>query len=265
MCWEGQKARSAPKFCRVFVANHDPQWFGLHISGSMNKQAPDQTSPGQGLFCLHVAGEGFEPSKLTRRIYSPLPLAARATRQLRVPRLRSGSAPWGDGTTIADGGGCFATRFCGGGRVGPVGGVICAIFGLVGGWRVRSGAASRAGDWCLAARVRVHDRALVRSSMSVVGGLSSGWPRCAGAPGQAADPNPPQPGNSSGAPSRRRVSWCCEPARSSRAASRCLAVTRRSLSGGSGPSSLFGQRDQGGAAYQFLDEGGRDAGRALDQ
>ena len=29
---------------------------------------------------LSVASEGFEPSKLARRIYSPLPLAARATR-----------------------------------------------------------------------------------------------------------------------------------------------------------------------------------------
>jgi len=36
-------------------------------------------SAGQRLFALVVAGEGFEPSKLSRRIYSPLPLAARAT------------------------------------------------------------------------------------------------------------------------------------------------------------------------------------------
>jgi hypothetical protein len=35
---------------------------------------------------LPVAGEGFEPSKLSRRIYSPLPLAARATRLAMAPR-----------------------------------------------------------------------------------------------------------------------------------------------------------------------------------
>ena len=34
-----------------------------------------------------VAGEGFEPSKLSRRIYSPLPLAARATRLFAVQRV----------------------------------------------------------------------------------------------------------------------------------------------------------------------------------
>ena len=34
-----------------------------------------------------VAGEGFEPSKLSRRIYSPLPLATRAT--CHVSRLRA--------------------------------------------------------------------------------------------------------------------------------------------------------------------------------
>ena len=38
-------------------------------------------SAGQGPHLHLVAGEGFEPSKLSRRIYSPLPLAARATRQ----------------------------------------------------------------------------------------------------------------------------------------------------------------------------------------
>jgi hypothetical protein len=31
-----------------------------------------------------VAGEGFEPSKLSRWIYSPLPLAARATCLVRM-------------------------------------------------------------------------------------------------------------------------------------------------------------------------------------
>src|SRR5665648_49411 len=36
-------------------------------------------SAGQGPFEHVVAGEGFEPSKLSRWIYSPLPLAARAT------------------------------------------------------------------------------------------------------------------------------------------------------------------------------------------
>jgi len=39
-----------------------------------------------GRCCGLVAGEGFEPSKLSRRIYSPLPLAARATCRCRVPR-----------------------------------------------------------------------------------------------------------------------------------------------------------------------------------
>src|SRR6187455_1220845 len=55
------------------------------MTGSGRTQ-PDTTgepltsvSAGQGLFAHLVAGEGFEPSKLSRRIYSPLPLAARAT------------------------------------------------------------------------------------------------------------------------------------------------------------------------------------------
>src|SRR5664280_3332741 len=38
-----------------------------------------RVSAGQGPFQHMVAGEGFEPSKLSRWIYSPLPLAARAT------------------------------------------------------------------------------------------------------------------------------------------------------------------------------------------
>ena len=43
------------------------------------KRPPTGVSAGQGPFQHVVAGEGFEPSKLSRWIYSPLPLAARAT------------------------------------------------------------------------------------------------------------------------------------------------------------------------------------------
>ena len=44
-----------------------------------SRRAPTGVSAGQGPFQHVVAGEGFEPSKLSRWIYSPLPLAARAT------------------------------------------------------------------------------------------------------------------------------------------------------------------------------------------
>ena len=43
------------------------------------RRPPTGVSAGQGPFEHVVAGEGFEPSKLSRWIYSPLPLAARAT------------------------------------------------------------------------------------------------------------------------------------------------------------------------------------------
>src|SRR5271166_4849302 len=49
-----------------------------------------------GTWSLLVAGTGFEPVKLARRIYSPLPLAARATCRLagyneRVDRSQTAS------------------------------------------------------------------------------------------------------------------------------------------------------------------------------
>src|SRR3954470_14231486 len=44
---------------------------------------------GEGPFVHRVAGEGFEPSKLSRRIYSPLPLAARATCRAARTRVES--------------------------------------------------------------------------------------------------------------------------------------------------------------------------------
>src|SRR6476620_5968391 len=57
-------------------------------------------SAGQGLFVLVVAGEGFEPSKLSRRIYSPLPLAARATCRDAHGRIASNErCPESVGTT----------------------------------------------------------------------------------------------------------------------------------------------------------------------
>src|SRR5450756_858187 len=43
------------------------------------RRPPSGVSAGQGPSEHVVAGEGFEPSKLSRWIYSPLPLAARAT------------------------------------------------------------------------------------------------------------------------------------------------------------------------------------------
>src|ERR1035437_4462700 len=43
------------------------------------RRPPSGVSAGQGSSDHVVAGEGFEPSKLSRWIYSPLPLAARAT------------------------------------------------------------------------------------------------------------------------------------------------------------------------------------------
>ena len=41
----------------------------------------DDGPPSRGRRAVVVAGPGFEPGKLSRRIYSPLPLAARATRR----------------------------------------------------------------------------------------------------------------------------------------------------------------------------------------
>src|SRR3546814_14329626 len=41
----------------------------------------------RALSCCCVADEGFEPSKLSRRIYSPLPLAARAICLSTTPAL----------------------------------------------------------------------------------------------------------------------------------------------------------------------------------
>lgn len=55
-------------------------WAGPDEDGSGTKEAPDFVKSGASFV---VASEGFEPSKLSRRIYSPLPLAARATRQFR--------------------------------------------------------------------------------------------------------------------------------------------------------------------------------------
>ena len=55
-------------------------------SPSRRKRPLTRVSAGQGPFSQRVAGEGFEPSKLSRRIYSPLPLAARATCRRRAPR-----------------------------------------------------------------------------------------------------------------------------------------------------------------------------------
>jgi hypothetical protein len=61
-------------------------------------------SAGQGPYLHLVAGRGFEPLKLSRRIYSPLPLAARATRQGTPPRRNAAAeariaAPPGTGAT----------------------------------------------------------------------------------------------------------------------------------------------------------------------
>ena len=57
---------------------------GAYLARGNSEEPLDTAFPQvKGLFAL-VAGEGFEPSKLSRWIYSPLPLAARATCLVRM-------------------------------------------------------------------------------------------------------------------------------------------------------------------------------------
>ncbi len=63
------------------------------------RSAPDPVRPGQGPYSLGVAGGGFEPPKLSRRFYRPLPTADPDRRDDRpdpghaaVPRLRRSSS-----------------------------------------------------------------------------------------------------------------------------------------------------------------------------
>src|SRR6478735_7091967 len=57
---------------------------GTYLARGAKQRPPDLAFPQvRGPLAL-VAGEGFEPSKLSRWIYSPLPLAARATCLVRM-------------------------------------------------------------------------------------------------------------------------------------------------------------------------------------
>src|SRR6266498_1624403 len=56
------------------------------------RSAPDPAIPGRGPNRERVAGGGFEPPKLSRRFYRPLPLAARATRLVGAPPRRGAVA-----------------------------------------------------------------------------------------------------------------------------------------------------------------------------
>ena len=72
------------------AAEHPTQWMNLDTYRTRTpvdgRTGPDTAKrpltgirAGQGPFTHVVAGQGFEPWKLSRRIYSPLPLATRAT------------------------------------------------------------------------------------------------------------------------------------------------------------------------------------------
>lgn len=64
--------------CSTWRMRHG-QRSGTYLARRESERPPDTTFPQvRGPFVM-VAGEGFEPSKLSRRIYSPLPLAARTT------------------------------------------------------------------------------------------------------------------------------------------------------------------------------------------
>lgn len=78
-------------------AHNDGHWSVLAdrarlTTRSVRKSAePPPRGRGSGSEHCSVAGEGFEPSKLSRRIYSPFPLAARATCQCFAPRADPGT------------------------------------------------------------------------------------------------------------------------------------------------------------------------------
>lgn len=75
-----QPGRTLTELCRAFAATSEIQRFRMGLSGTDEEGPSLRSRLVRGLVLLVVAGEGFEPSKLSRRIYSPLPLAARATR-----------------------------------------------------------------------------------------------------------------------------------------------------------------------------------------
>ena len=95
---------------RVSVTNHDPGCrFRSACPPAADPDRPDRGpatngplpdgDPGRGPL---VAGEGFEPSKLSRRIYSPLPLAARATCRGAGPGEHRGAAESNDSVSTSE-------------------------------------------------------------------------------------------------------------------------------------------------------------------